>query len=207
MSKNNSTHIGDRARFEGDVAISGSTINKHNSPNVHASGNSNVNITYHDNVKRYKGKKLDTAIYDFIAPILMEKIGEKKLTIFGIIDIPLSILGIFGWLKGTQNIAGFLNWIPALPYNFVIYLSSVMLILGAISLGSVAFFYHTKCKNEECEKTYAYVEHVLPDVEEVDAREGTHITTKREFKCKYCGHIDKREDDPEFIPHEKEGED
>ena len=60
MTKNSSTQIGDQPNFEGDVAMSGSTINKHNSQNVEASGNSNVNITYLDNTKRYKGKKLDT---------------------------------------------------------------------------------------------------------------------------------------------------
>lgn len=202
LTKNSSIKFGDKAKFEGDVAMNGSTINKHNSPNIKASGSSKVNVTYHDNVKRYKGKKLDTGIYDVIAPILMEKIGEKKLTIFGVIDLPISLLGIFGWLKGTQDIGGFLDWIPALPYDFVIYLSSVLFLLGAIALGSVAFFYHTKCK--KCKESYAYDEDGLPDVEEVDAHDGVHITTKRKFKCKFCGHIDPREDEPEFIPHKED---
>ncbi|MBN2880647.1 hypothetical protein JXM83_01220 [Candidatus Woesearchaeota archaeon] len=192
MTKNNSINISGKTSFKGDAIVGHrNKVSKTNSPTISASGSSSVNVNIQDGVKKYKGDKIDTWIYDNLAPILMGKIGEKKLIITGAISFPISILGIFSYFKGTMNIEKFLDFLPGLPYQPIIYISIVLFFIGAISLGTVAYFHDRKCK--KCNTPYAYEESRLPDIEEVETRKGTRITTLRHYKCKHCGHEDDRE--------------
>jgi len=68
--------------------------------------------------------------------------------------------------------------------------------IGNSLLWKVRYVKATRCKR--CHKNYAYEEIEEPDIKEISTEESYVVTVTRNWRCKYCGHIDSSES-PEKI--------
>jgi len=159
----------------------------------------NININKKNNHTKYKGEKENNIIYEYLAPILMKKLGKNKIILIGTISLVLFLFGFFSYLNGVSSIK-LISYLPSLNYNWMIYFLIITFIIAVIFLGSLYFFNITQCK--KCLNSFAYEEYKLPDVDEIKLHDGHKIITIRYYKCKYCGN-EKTENFDEFISNEK----
>ena len=155
-----------------------------------------ISINYGTQNKKstvYKGDIQNVFLYEIFSPILIKKYGEKKLGITGIVSLLVGIIQLLIWMNGFTSTKIF-SYLPKVSDNisqWFLWIGITFFIIGAFLIGVIVHFRDTKCKS--CGRLFAYFEYERPDVDEVKAHDGIHITTERKYKCKYC-------DDKRIIP-------
>lgn len=194
-SEDSSIRIGKGNKFEGDTAIGkNATISKNTeynkSPHFEKSKIENVNINYGTQNRKstvYKGDIQNVFLYEIFSPILIKKYGERKLGITGIISLVVGIIQLLIWMNSftSTKIFGYLPKVSENLGQWFLWIGIIFFVVGAFLIGVLVYFRESKCK--KCGRLFAYYECERPDVEEVKAHDGIHITTERKYECKYCG--------------------
>jgi len=163
------------------------------SPHLHKVKAKNININYGsqniDNSVKYKGETENTVIYEKFSRILIQKYGDKKLGITGAISLITGVIQLLIWPNSLSTTK---IYPPQIQGSWILCMGILFFMLGAFLIGVVVYFQNSKCKS--CHQYFAYSEFEKPDVEEVKAHDGYHITTKRKYKCKFCGDIKNTEE-------------
>jgi len=149
--------------------------------------NKTVNV---DNSTKYNIDKENVFFTEKMSISLINKYGEKKLTLIGTIDLIASFFTILVGLKEFVPTLFSSIWIiPSLPVGWGIYFLTIGISFfasGAFLLGLIEYKYNSKCKN--CKEFYAIEEVGEPLQTEIETHNGYRINTIRHYKCKKCGY-------------------
>ncbi|ADN37307.1 conserved hypothetical protein [Methanolacinia petrolearia DSM 11571] len=166
ITKDSSINIRtNKSRIDGDVIVGG-----HNSKVV-------KQTVIHDNSIKYDIDKENNFFFDALSPYLIRKLGKTKVLGIG---AGSSILGFLSMFKGIEG--------PS--YSIFLWMGFFLLIFGFVFIGVIKHYLNTKCKN--CNREFAYEEIGSPQRREVQTSDGLiKQTTTRQYRCKYCGDIQK----------------
>jgi len=124
----------------------------------------------------YKGEKKDTAVIEEFSIILNNNFSDLQVGSAGIISLIASFITIGGSINGIGGVE--------LP-QVALHLGFALAIIGSVLLGALQYKKSRKC--DKCGELYSMKEYRLPDVEEIEKKDGTKILTTRYFRCQECG--------------------
>lgn len=183
INHNSSIKIGSRNIFKGDSAIG---------------ENAKIIKSQYiiDNSTTYDVDMENVAFLEKTSILVINKYGEKKLTLIGVISLIAGLITIF---EGVDSVLGkkFIfswlpEWISTAPQNFgtpLIVVGLMLSFFGGFLIYLVQYKYDSRCP--KCNRFYALKEVGEPQAREVEVRGGLRKTITRTYKCKYddCNHI------------------
>ncbi len=190
--RDSSIRIGSKNKFQGDTVIGD-----------HAKIVKKKIV--HDSSINYPIGKIDVTNLEKSSIWIINKYGEKKPIVVGVISMSTSIITILSGLNSLLENNKLISWFPSwltIPSNYAIYVlivGFVLLSFGAYLLSLVHYKYDSQCL--KCKKHYAMREVGTPNVREVKALDGIKRTTTREHKCRYCSFF-KKTAHIETVPYE-----
>ncbi len=167
-------------------------------------GNIIHNTVTQDNSKIYTVDKIDMSTHESHSIFIINKFGEKKPLIFGVVTF---IAGIFTIITGLNSLMPDINifsWVPlwlAVSPNFAPYSIAIGILLASLGgylISLIQYKYDSQCP--KCKKHYGMEEIGKPKVRETETKEGLRRTTTRAYKCKFCNY-EKTKDYNDFIPN------
>jgi hypothetical protein len=156
-------------------------------------------IVVDENSKSYEVAPFNASLIEFIAKILINKLGEKGTLVVDIISLLGVLLGIPIGINSFLPIydsskSSFGEVLPQFPqYAMVIFVIGIIsLFLFCITTASLRYYRSSRCEN--CNRDFAYQEYKPRTRRDVDTVDAVHRVEKIFLKCRYCGYktVEKR---------------
>ena len=173
--------IGDNAKFGKEIVVGhGSKIEK-------------KEIHINDGSKKYKVAPPNVRPIEFVAKLLINKLGEKVTIILDLITliawlfgIPIGIKSIINPPSNQFSANTFVEYIPKFPEH-----ATLIVILGFISLFvfliiSDALHHYRISKCQQCGRDFALIEYKPRKRRDTDTFDATHREETRFTECRYC---------------------
>lgn len=146
-----------------------------------------------DNSVTYEVDHEDVQGLERFSMWVMENIGEKNAKLTALITI----------LLGGGGLTSFTSWSARLPnLGTAIFVVCVALVFVGVAMVA-ALQYKANSRCTKCNRFYAMREFGTPVVKESPRKGGVQRTTKRHYRCRFCGD-EVTETDNEFIEDEPE---
>ena len=172
-SEDSSINIGDGNTFRETVIGKYAKIEKHIQQDK--------SVTYSEN-------KTNFTIIENCSIKLIEKCGEKKPLIFGVVSsisgIITIVVGFNSFLKDINNLSYTGSSIFNLFANKSIIIGLFLLIIGLCIISLIEYKYKSQCP--KCKKYYTFKDFKDPIIREVKAHDGVKKTTTHFLRCNNC---------------------